>query len=72
MFMKTDASMGVFLNVVVGASGAIVANLLLPVFGLGGTTDNSGLMTKFIVALVGAIVVLFVVKLLMGGSRRVT
>jgi uncharacterized membrane protein YeaQ/YmgE (transglycosylase-associated protein family) len=66
MVMKTDASMGVFLYVIVGIVGALVANLLLPVFGLGGTTDSSSLVTKFIVALVGATVVLFVVKLVAG------
>ena len=64
--MKTDASMGVFLNVIVGIVGALLANLLLPVIGISGTTDSSGLVTKFVVALVGAVVVLFLVKLLTG------
>jgi len=40
--------------------------LLLPVFGMSGTSDDSSLVTKFIVALVGAVVVLFVFKLLTG------
>jgi uncharacterized membrane protein YeaQ/YmgE (transglycosylase-associated protein family) len=62
--MNTDASMGVFLNVIVGVIGAVVANLLLPIIGLSGTSDGSGLVTKFVVALIGALVVLFVVKLL--------
>lgn len=66
MIMKTDGSMGVLLNIVVGVVGAVVANLLLPLIGLGGTTDDSNLVTKFLVALVGAVVVLFVVKLFTG------
>lgn len=70
MIMKTDGSMGVLLNIVVGVVGAVVANLLLPLVGLSGTSDSSNLVTKFLVALVGAIVVLFVVKLFTG--RRAT
>ena len=66
MIMKTDASMGVIWNVVVGVVGALLANLLLPVFGLSGTSDSSNLLTKFVVALVGAVVVLFLFKLVTG------
>lgn len=69
MIMKTDAQMGVLWNIVVGIVGAVVANLLLPLVGLGGTTDDSSLVTKFIVALVGAVVVLFVFKLLTRGRQ---
>jgi uncharacterized membrane protein YeaQ/YmgE (transglycosylase-associated protein family) len=71
MIMKTDAQMGVLWNIVVGVAGAVVANLLLPVVGLGGTTDDSGLVTKFIVALVGAVLLLFVFKLLTGRRGNV-
>lgn len=68
--MNTDASMGVLMNVIVGIVGAIIANLLLPVIGLSGTTDSSSLVTKFLVAVVGAVALLFIVKLFMG--RRTT
>jgi len=71
MIMKTDGSMGIFLNIIVGVIGAVVANLLLPLIGLSGTSDNSSLVTKFLVALVGAVVVLFVVKLFTGKSANV-
>jgi len=70
MIMKTDGSMGIFLNIIVGVVGAVVANLLLPLIGLSGTSDNSSLVTKFLVALVGAVVVLFVVKLFTGKSVK--
>ena len=66
MVMKTDASMGVLANVVVGIVGALVANLLLPMLGLGGTTDGSDIITKLVVATVGAVIVLFVFKLVTG------
>ncbi len=71
MIMKTDGSMGILLNIVVGVVGAVVANLLLPLVGLGGTSDDSNLVTKFLVALVGAIIVLFVVKLFTGKKAEV-
>lgn len=71
MIMRTDAQMGVLWNIVVGVVGAVVANLLLPVVGLSGTTDDSGLVTKFVVALVGAVVLLFVFKLLTGRRGNV-
>lgn len=61
MVMKTDASMGLIANIVVGVLGAILANLLLPVFGLP-TTDGFSLQS-FLVALVGAVILLFVMRL---------
>lgn len=67
--MGTDASMGVLANIVVGVLGAIIGNLLLPVFGLSQTTGFS--LWSFIVALLGAIVLLFVVGLFRGGRRTV-
>lgn len=59
--MGTDASMGVVANVLVGVAGAVVGNLLLPMFGISGTTGWS--IWSFVVALVGALVFLFVVSL---------
>lgn len=70
MIMKTDASMGLFLNIVVGVVGAILANALLPLVGIAGTNDSSGLIYKFLVALVGAVILLFIVKLLTGARGR--
>lgn len=61
MIMKTDGSMGILLNIVVGIIGAVIGNLLLPVIGIGGATGFS--IWSFVVALLGAIVLLFIVKL---------
>ena len=69
--MKTDASMGVILNVVVGIVGAVVANVLLGALGFSGTNDSSGLVTKLVVAVFGAVIVLFVVKLVTGRGKTV-
>lgn len=69
MIMKTDASMGILANIVVGVIGAIIANLLLPVFGVSGTTGFS--VWSFVVALIGAIVLLFIVKMVRGNRATV-
>lgn len=61
MFMKTDASMGLLANIVVGIVGAIIGNLLLPVFGITGTTGFN--LWSFVVALLGAVILLFIVRM---------
>ncbi len=60
-FMGTDASMGLLANILVGIVGAVIGNALLPVLGLSETTGFS--IWSFIVALVGALVLLFVIRL---------
>ena len=67
MIMKTDASMGALANIIVGILGAVIGNLLLPVFGISGTTGFS--LWSFVVAVLGAIVLLFIVRLFRGGGR---
>lgn len=64
MIMKTDGSMGIFLNIIVGVIGAVIGNLLLPLFGVDGTTGFS--IWSFVVALIGAMLLLFIVKLFSG------
>lgn len=67
MIMKTDASMGLLANIIVGIIGAIIGNLLLPVFGVSGTSGFN--VWSFVVATLGAIVLLFLVGLFRGGRR---
>lgn len=64
MIMKTDASMGILANIIVGIVGAILANLLLPLLGISGSTGFS--IYSFIVALIGAMLLLFIVKMVRG------
>ncbi|HET7629844.1 MAG TPA: GlsB/YeaQ/YmgE family stress response membrane protein [Candidatus Saccharimonadales bacterium] len=61
MIMKTNASMGILANIVVGIIGAIIANWLLPKLGLSGSNGFS--LWSFVVALIGAIILLFIVGL---------
>jgi uncharacterized membrane protein YeaQ/YmgE (transglycosylase-associated protein family) len=68
MIMKTDGSMGILLNIVVGVVGAVIGNALLPVFGIDGTTGFS--IWSFVVALLGAMLLLFVVKLFTGSRTH--
>ena len=68
MIMKTDGSMGLLMNIVVGVIGAVIGNMLLPVFGGTGTTGFN--IWSFVVALIGAVVLLFVVKLFTGNKSH--
>jgi len=61
MLMKTNESMGIFANIIVGILGAVIGGLLMPLFGLSGTTGFN--LWSFVVALIGAIVLLFIVRL---------
>lgn len=63
MVMARDASMGIVLNIVVGIIGAILGNLLAgPLFGIE-TTIQTFNLPGFLVALVGAIILLAIVNL---------
>ncbi len=65
--MKTDASMGIILNIVVGIIGGLLGGWLLKVFGV--DVDGGGLIFSFITCLLGAVILLFLVKLVMGRSK---
>ena len=67
MVMKTDAQQGIFMNIVVGVIGAVIGNLLLPVFGFSQTNGFS--VYSFVVAFIGAVVLLFLVKLFTGRNK---
>ena len=64
LVMKTDGQQGIILNVVVGIVGAFLAGWFIsPLVGVG--TINQGVsIGSIIVSLGGAIVLLFIVKLL--------
>lgn len=69
MIMKTDASMGMVANIVVGIIGAFIGDLLWRlVFDAQGTTGFS--FRSFLVALLGAVLLLFIVRMFRG-SRAV-
>ena len=70
MVMARDASMGIFWNIVVGIIGALLGNFLAgALLGIEGTSQTFNL-TGFIIAIVGAIVLLGIVNLVQRGRVR--
>ena len=71
LVMKTDAQQGIFLNVVVGIVGALVAGFVIaPLFGTGTINSNDFSMSGLLVSFVGAIVLLAIVNLFRRGAPR--
>ena len=69
--MRTDAQQGIFLNIVVGIVGALLAGLLItPLIGGGTITDGSFSVTSLLISFLGAVVLLAVVNLVRRGSMR--
>ena len=64
--MKTDAQQGILLNIVVGVVGAFLAGLVLNLLGV--DVNSGGYWFTFFVALGGAVVLLWLVKLFRGRS----
>ncbi len=62
LVMKTDQQQGLVLNIVVGIVGAVLGGWLMSFFGESGVTGFN--LYSFIVALVGAIVLITIVKAL--------
>lgn len=60
-FMGTDEQQGILLNIVVGVVGALLGGWLLGLFGV--DVGGAGLIFSFLTAVLGAVVLLFVVKL---------
>jgi len=71
LIMHTDAQQGIFLNVVVGIIGAMVAGLLLtPLLGIGTINQNNLSLPALLVSLLGAIILLAIVNLFRRGAVR--
>jgi len=60
MIMKTDAQQGIILNIIVGIVGALLGGLLMNLLGYGGVGGFT--LYSFLVALLGAIVLIAIVK----------
>ncbi len=61
LIMGTDASQGIFLNIVVGVVGAFIGGMLFNAFGSSGVSGFN--IYSLAVAVLGAIVLLFIVRL---------
>ena len=60
IIMKRDAQQGIILNVVVGIIGGFLGGWLLPVLGV---NIAGGWLSYLLTALIGAVVLLFIVNL---------
>jgi len=70
MVMARDASMGIVMNIIVGIVGALLGNLLAgPLFGID-TTIQTFNLPGFLVAIVGAIILLAIANLVQRGRVR--
>ena len=70
LVMNRDASMGIFWNIIVGIVGALIGNFLAgALLGIEGSIQSFNL-TGFIIAIVGAIVLLGIANLVQRGRVR--
>lgn len=58
--MNTDGQQGIILNIVVGIIGGLLGGWLLGVLGM--DMAGAGIIASFLTALLGAVILLFVVK----------
>lgn len=69
--MRTDGQQGVFLNVVVGIVGALLAGFILnPMIGGGNIMAGDFSASALLVSFIGAVVLLAIVNLVRRGSVR--
>jgi len=71
MVMRTDGQQGIFLNIVVGIVGALLAGFILnPLIGGGNIMNGDLSMSSLLVSFLGAVVLLAVVNMFRRGSVR--
>jgi len=61
LVMKTNSSQGLFMDIIVGIVGAFIGGFLFNMFGAAGVTGFN--LYSLLVAILGAVVLLFLVKL---------
>lgn len=70
IIMGRNAEQGALGNIIVGILGAFIGNWIMQAFGDSGVTGFN--LSSFFVALLGAIILLFIFNLFRRGSRRTT
>jgi uncharacterized membrane protein YeaQ/YmgE (transglycosylase-associated protein family) len=68
--MKTDAQQGGLMNIIVGIIGAILGGFITRAV-FGDSASDNGLIASFFVALLGAVAVIWVWKMVSGRRRIV-
>jgi uncharacterized membrane protein YeaQ/YmgE (transglycosylase-associated protein family) len=71
MIMRTDGQQGIFLNIVVGIVGALLAGFIVTPL-IGGAPITSGVLSlqSILVSLVGAVLLLAIINLFRRGAVR--
>jgi uncharacterized membrane protein YeaQ/YmgE (transglycosylase-associated protein family) len=70
MVMGNNAQQGLLGNIVVGIIGAFIGGFVVSLFGTEGVTGFN--LWSFVVAVLGAIIALWIVKMARGGSKTTT
>jgi uncharacterized membrane protein YeaQ/YmgE (transglycosylase-associated protein family) len=71
LIMRTDAQQGLFLNIVVGIVGALLAGWVIsPLVGVATINQNAFSVGAMLVSLAGAVILLAIVNLLRRGTPR--
>ena len=71
LVMRTDAQQGVFLNVIVGIVGAVIAGWLIsPLVGVATINQDALSIGAIVVSLIGAVILLAVVNIFRRGTAR--
>jgi uncharacterized membrane protein YeaQ/YmgE (transglycosylase-associated protein family) len=71
LIMRTDAQQGIFLNIVVGIVGALLAGFLVtPLIGGVPITSGGFSIQSMFVSLIGAVILLAIVNLFRRGTAR--
>ena len=69
--MRTDASQGTFLNIIVGIIGAFLAGMVLtPLFNVGTINQNVFSLPALFVSFLGAVILLGIINLFRRGAVR--
>lgn len=64
MIMNTDGQQGIILNIIVGIIGALLGGFIMSLLDMGGVSGFN--LYSFAVAVLGAVVLLYIVKLIRG------
>lgn len=68
MLMGTDGQQGIILNIVVGIVGSMLGTWIFGLLGIGGGVSGFNL-SSFVVALVGAVVLIAILKAILKAIR---